>query len=171
MEPQSGACFISLPQDVLSEVTSVEVIPPLDKISYGATHQNIIMDVAHLINHAKFPVLLLGQEASRSENAKAIRQLLSKTFLPTVGTFQAAGVVSRKLVSCFAGRVGLFRNQPGDQLLNKADVVLVVGFNPVEYDPEVWNAEKIKLLFIWIINLPIFATPTNQNMKCWVTLM
>lgn len=142
--PRGGACFISLPQDVLHEATDAPVIKMLPKISYGVTHHTILEAAAQLINHAKFPVLLLGEEASRPENTIAIRKLLSKLFFPTVGTFQAAGVVSRDLVSCFAGRVGLFRNQPGDQLLNKADVVITIGFNCVEYDSEVWNAERQK---------------------------
>lgn len=138
--PRSGACFISLPQDVLAESTDAAVIPPMKKVSYGAAHPETIQAAATLINQAKFPVLLLGEEASRPENTTAIRALLTKTHLPVVSTFQAAGVVSRELVSCFAGRVGLFRNQPGDQLLAKADLVITIGLNLVEYDPEVWNA-------------------------------
>lgn len=35
--------------------------------------------------------------------------------------------------------MGLFDNQPGDQLLKAADCILTVGFNPAEYDPEVWH--------------------------------
>jgi acetolactate synthase I/II/III large subunit len=159
--PRSGACFISLPQDVLSEATDAPVIKPLQKVSYGATHSEIIEQAANVINRAKFPVLLLGQEASRPQNTAAIRELLTKTRLPTVGTFQAAGVVSRDLVSCFAGRVGLFRNQPGDQLLNKADVVITVGLNVVEYDPEIWNAEQNKTI-IHIDYMPARIHETYQ---------
>lgn len=142
--PMRGACFISLPQDILLEQTDAPVIEPLEKISYGTAPTEKIMAAAALINNAKFPVLLLGQEASRPENTRIIRTLIAKTKLPTIGTFQAAGVVSRELVSCFAGRVGLFRNQPGDQLLNKADAVIAIGFNPVEYDSEIWNNNSKK---------------------------
>ena len=63
--PKSGACFISFPQDVLLESTAAPVIPLQPKISYGASNQSTVMAVANLINHAKFPVLLLGEEASR----------------------------------------------------------------------------------------------------------
>ncbi len=59
--------------------------------------------------------------------------------MPMVGTFQAAGVISRELEVCYAGRVGLFRNQPGDVLLQQADLILTVGFEPIEYDPELWK--------------------------------
>jgi hypothetical protein len=30
--------------------------------------------------------------------------------------------------------VGLFRNQPADKVLARADVVLTIGYDPVEYD-------------------------------------
>jgi len=71
-----------------------------------------------------------------------VRALLKRYPMPVVGTFQGAGAVSRDLVSLFYGRIGLFRNQPGDRILAKADVVLTVGYDPVEYGPEAWNAGK-----------------------------
>ncbi|KTD31695.1 acetolactate synthase [Legionella moravica] len=159
--PKRGACFISLPQDVLTEMVNAPVIKPLADIRYGIAHQQSLQAVADTVNAAQFPVLLLGQEASRPENTQAIRALLDKTHLPTVGTFQAAGVVSRSLVSCFAGRVGLFCNQPGDQLLNKADVVITVGLNMAEYDPETWNVGKERTI-IHIDYLPAKIHETYQ---------
>ena len=42
----------------------------------------------------------------------------------------------------FSGRVGLFQNQPGDKLLREASLVITIGFNPVEYDPEIWNQDN-----------------------------
>ena len=46
----------------------------------------------------------------------------------------------------FCGRVGLFSNQPGDQLLAQADRVITIGFNCVEYDPEISNPQQNKKL-------------------------
>ena len=64
---------------------------------------------------------------------------MKTTNLPVVETFQGAGVISRELENNFLGRVGLFKNQPGDVLLNKADLIISVGYDSVEYDPRVWN--------------------------------
>ncbi len=140
--PRGGACFISLPQDILMETTKVTPIEHLHRIQYAGAEDDKIQKAANLINQARLPVLFLGQEASRPENAKAIRSLLDKSPLPTIGTYQAAGVVSRDLVQNFIGRVGLFKNQEGDKVLEAADVVITIGFNPVEYDPETWNPKK-----------------------------
>jgi acetolactate synthase-1/2/3 large subunit len=48
-------------------------------------------------------------------------------------------VVPREHFDRFGGRVGLFHNQPADRLLDAADVVVAVGYNPVEYEPGLWN--------------------------------
>ncbi len=144
LEPMSGAVFISIPQDVLLEETTIscEKLPP--KIQYGAAPDAFLETAAKWLNEAKNPVILLGQEASRPMVTQWIRNLLKKNPIPTVGTYQAAGVISRDLLHCFVGRVGLFKNQPGDTLVDLADLVLTIGFNPVEYDPEIWNATKHK---------------------------
>ncbi|PJD96622.1 MAG: acetolactate synthase AlsS [Legionella sp.] len=159
MAPRSGACFISLPQDVLSVMTDASVILPRNEVSYGAAHQEKLQEAAALINQAQCPVLLLGEEASRPKNTAAIHALLEKTSIPTVSTFQAAGVISRSLLPCFAGRVGLFRNQPGDKLLAQADVIVTIGLNLVEYDPETWNVEGKKI----IIHLDYIPAKIHQS--------
>jgi acetolactate synthase-1/2/3 large subunit len=141
-EPRGGATFISLPQDILNEPVSCEAADPVPYPSLGAAPPASIEAVAQVINSARQPVLLLGLEAGKPENTEAIRAMLAKTQIATIETFEAAGALSRDLVSCFVGRVGLFRNQPGDQLLKNADVVLCIGFDPVEYDPEIWNPEQ-----------------------------
>lgn len=79
---------------------------------------------------------------SSKKETVAIRKLVEKTGLPVVETFQAAGVISRKLEEHFFGRVGLFRNQPGDMLLKRSDLVIAIGYDPIEYEARNWNAEK-----------------------------
>lgn len=144
--PSAGACFISLPQDVLAEATDCLPIPTLPPILYGAASNVAIEQAAKLINQAKAPLIFLGMEASRPENAKIIRELLHQKPFPVISTYQAAGVISQDLLDCFVGRVGLFNNQPGDQILDAADVVLTIGYSSVEYDSEVWNAANKKTI-------------------------
>ena len=54
---------------------------------------------------------------------------LAKTKLPVVCTYQGRGRAAN-LFDCFAGRVGLFHNQPADKLLDAADVVVAVEVQP-----------------------------------------
>ncbi len=91
-------------------------------------------------------MLFVGVRAGEPAPCAALRELLDVTELPVVETFQAAGVVSRELEDHFVGRVGLFRNQPGDIVIGRADVLVTVGFDPVEYDPRLWNADPGRTL-------------------------
>src|SRR5262249_61542582 len=84
-------------------------------------------------------VLRLGLLASQPRAAEAVRALLAKTKLPVVCTYQGAGLVPRELFDRFGGRIGLFHNQPADKLLDAADAVVAVGYNPIEYEPGLWN--------------------------------
>ncbi|WP_368665365.1 hypothetical protein [Corynebacterium kroppenstedtii] len=78
-------------------------------------------------------------EGQGGSAVRELRQLVKTTNLPVVETFQGAGVISRELENNFLGRVGLFKNQPGDVLINKADLIISVGYDSVEYDPHGWN--------------------------------
>ena len=145
-EPRKGAFFISIPCDVLTD-SAPDTIPNASReIRYGTAPASELERAAKLISAATLPVLLLGEDSSTRENVGPIRELIARHGIPSVATYQGAGVVSRDLFSSFVGRVGLFKNQPGDRLLDHADVVITVGYNPVEYEPEVWNAGRSRQL-------------------------
>ncbi|HGD1363493.1 TPA: acetolactate synthase AlsS [Streptococcus agalactiae] len=137
-----GASFISIPQDVTDSPVSVKAIKPLSAPKLGSASVLDINYLAQAINNAVLPVLLLGNGASSEGVTAAVRRLLDAVKLPVVETFQGAGIVSRKLEDeTFFGRVGLFRNQPGDMLLKRADLVIAIGYDPIEYEARNWNAE------------------------------
>ncbi|HGD0432550.1 TPA: acetolactate synthase AlsS [Streptococcus agalactiae] len=137
-----GASFISIPQDVTDSPVSVKAIKPLSAPKLGSASVLDINYLAQAINSAVLPVLLLGNGASSEGVTAAVRRLLDAVKLPVVETFQGAGIVSRELEDeTFFGRVGLFRNQPGDMLLKRADLVIAIGYDPIEYEARNWNAE------------------------------
>jgi acetolactate synthase I/II/III large subunit len=134
-----GAAFVNLPKDIMEEEAKCEALDVPASPKFGPGSRESLADAAKIINAAQRPVLLLGLLASRPENASAVRAFLHKTELPVVGTFQAAGAVSTDLFKNFAGRIGQLDNTPGDELLATADVIVTVGYDPVEYDPSIWN--------------------------------
>ncbi len=138
--PRQGAAFVSFPQDIIQAETEVRAPKALHAPKLGVAQQADVTRVVELLRKAKMPVILLGMGASKPEVTESLRRLLKHSPIPVVETFQAAGAISRELEDCFYGRVGLFRNQPGDDVLHLADVVLAVGYDPVEYDPKYWNA-------------------------------
>lgn len=140
-QSRRGACFVSLPQDVGIETTQLTAPPRAVPIQYGPAKSDTIEQAVKHIEAAKTPILLLGEEATQLSNTQAIRSLLEHHQLPVVSTYQASGVVPKSLMHLFYGRIGLFKNQPADKILEQADCVITIGFNPIEYDPEVWNSQ------------------------------
>ncbi|MGM0213130.1 acetolactate synthase AlsS [Enterococcus sp. AZ109] len=139
---KKGASFLSIPQDVTDSEVKGDVIEPLSVPKLGGASREDIQELAKKVKEAKVPVLLVGMRASAEKPTEAIRELVAATGLPVVETFQAAGIISRNLENHFFGRVGLFRNQPGDMLLKRSDLVIAVGYDPIEYEARNWNAEK-----------------------------
>lgn len=137
-----GASFISIPQDVTDSLVQSEAIKPLTAPKLGSASKETILNLAQRIQEAQLPTLLVGMRASSEKETQAIRRLVKKTGLPVVETFQGAGIISRELEEHFFGRVGLFRNQPGDMLLKRSDLVIAIGYDPIEYEARNWNAEK-----------------------------
>ncbi|EKN5911138.1 TPA: acetolactate synthase AlsS [Yersinia enterocolitica] len=154
---RQGAAFVSLPQDILDKpITGQALIHQVCPQS-GSAPLNEIIAVAKLLNQAKNPILLLGLMASQPANALAIRRLLHHSKIPVTSTYQAAGVVDQAHFDHFAGRVGLFNNQAGDKLLQQADLIITIGYSPVEYDPALWNNGQATLIHLDILPAEIDA--------------
>ncbi|HEX6730313.1 MAG TPA: acetolactate synthase AlsS [Pyrinomonadaceae bacterium] len=141
-----GAAFISAPQDIMTGGANGEVLTPVAPPLLGPAASDLTTATAAVISRAERPVMLLGLLASQSRAAEAVRTFLTKTKIPVVCTSKGAGIVPRELFDYFGGHVGLFHNQPADKLLEAADVVIAVGYNPVEYEPGLWNKGRKRLL-------------------------
>jgi len=76
-------------------------------------------------------------QASQPALATSLLSFMQRAAIPYCASFQGPGLWASP--EHFVGRVGLFRNQPADRLLNAADCVISVGFDAIEYDPSLWN--------------------------------
>lgn len=134
-----GAAFVGLPIDIMAADATCKPIASRGIVSQGAGSEVALSEAARIINEAKNPVVLLGLMASKPNAARAIRSLLHEASMPVVGTFQAAGAISEREFAAFGGRVGQIANQPADELLASADVIVTIGYDAVEYWPSNWN--------------------------------
>lgn len=140
--PKPGAAFISLPQDVDDAVVTTSALPAAADPKMGAAASEDLADLAERIKNAKLPVFLIGMRGSDDNTVTALQELLAEVPFPVVETFQGSGAISRELeAATFFGRVGLFRNQTGDKLLQQSDLVITVGYDAIEYEPRNWNKE------------------------------
>jgi acetolactate synthase I/II/III large subunit len=137
-EPRGSAAVV-LPADVLAAPTTAGIASRLPIPPVAAAPRAAVSEASELIRAASRPALLVGIRGADPDSCQALRDLVAATGLPVVETFQAAGVISRALEDHFLGRVGLFCNQPGDVILDHADVLITVGYDAAEYDPVLWN--------------------------------
>lgn len=159
-EPR-GAAAVVVPYDVSTEPTSIgfPVAPVAPRL--GAAHPQSLLQAAELIRAARFPVVLAGARSGADRVVRALHTLLRASELPVVETFQAAGIISRDLEDHYLGRVGFARNQPGDVLLDRADLVLAVGYDFVEYEPARWNASGSRT----IVHLDELASDVDNHYR------
>lgn len=134
-----GAAFVSLPKDIMSAPAKASVLAAPRFGGLGVADAASIEEAGRLLNAAETPVVMLGLLASKPANAEMVRRFIDHGYLAVVGTFQSAGAVAAHLFENFGGRVGQLANQPADGLLDAADLVVTIGYDPVEYDPSIWN--------------------------------
>ncbi|KAF2859614.1 thiamine diphosphate-binding protein [Piedraia hortae CBS 480.64] len=147
-----GAVVVSIPMDIASGKSSHKAFPPsaFQAPPYGPAPRENVAKAAEMISKAKLPVFFLGQRASSSLVVDAVRKFIRKHPIAIVETFQAAGAVPEDLAKhVFFGRVGLFRNQTGDRLLVRSDLIVTLGYDPTEYDASSWNPEgKLNIVHV-----------------------
>lgn len=143
-----GSAFLTFPMDILNNAVDSPILIPKSKSNLGGANNEAIQEAIKMLLQAKNPVILLGLQASYPDNASAFQKLLDICPLPIVGTYQSAGAISQRHFPLFAGRIGLFNNQPGDELLSHSDLVITLGYSPIEYEPALWNNNNAKIIHI-----------------------
>ena len=139
-----GAVFLSLPKDV----SLADYPGDIDaiwgkKLPMGSAAKSTINEALNILKASKRPIAILGMQSSAQNTSDALINFFKKSGIPYVSTFQGAGAwVAESSGATYAGRIGLFRNQPADKLLNQADAILTIGYDPIEYDPSIWNTNS-----------------------------
>ncbi|RUR12596.1 acetolactate synthase AlsS [Legionella sp. km772] len=157
---RQGAAFISLPKDIGLAPFPGTINPRWGKsVQQGAASIEMMEAAAAIINKSRRPMILFGMDASRPSYASAIKNFLRKTGIPYTSTFQGPGKWAQpEEQALFAGRVGLFCNQPADKLLDQSDCVITVGYDAIEFEPVLWNKNKERPLVV----LDVIACPQDN---------
>lgn len=145
--PHEGATHLTIPMDV--QIAHAKGKPlTYAPLTFGKASTDSLHCAIELLSRAKYPVLLLGFGSTHTLTTQAIRRFLSRHTMPVIGTFEAAGALSRSHVDLFVGRVGLKTEEPGDVALQHADCILTVGFDPIEYHPSYWHTNSAPIIHI-----------------------
>jgi acetolactate synthase-1/2/3 large subunit len=146
MLSKPGPTHVELPEDVAGTVLDPdEELRPLTpgKAYFPEPSHSAIAHAARLINASQRPIVLAGNGVLRRGAAPALRAFAKGLHVPVAGTFMGKGAVDdRSHLSLMA--VGL---QARDHVLtgfDRADLVIAVGYDLVEYAPAHWNPDGSK---------------------------
>ena len=90
------------------------------------------------INEAKFPLILIGNNATGAEASTEILTIIEKLQAPFTETFMAKGVVPENHLMHLQ-TIGLPEGDFVNQAFFRADLVITIGYDPIEYGPQKWN--------------------------------
>ncbi|MCW5732302.1 MAG: acetolactate synthase large subunit [Alphaproteobacteria bacterium] len=132
-----GATVIELPEDLAKRPVPASPMPAMKTRRPAADHKAVRMAV-DIIAKAKNPMILAGNGAVRKRASKQLRRLARKTGIPVINTFMGKGAVARSDRHCLF-TIGLQAKDYANHAIDRADVVIAVGYDLVEYSPGAWN--------------------------------
>jgi len=148
---KTGACFIEFPENIAEMEIDEQPLPV--KYPYPPEPPGEKVDrAADIISRAKNPIILAGNGVIRSRAWKQLAEFAEKLRIPVANTFMAKGVIPFKHTMAL-GSAGLQANDYVSCGFSRADVIICVGYDLVEYHPYLWHPTKDRTI-IHIDNSP-----------------
>lgn len=140
-----GACFIDFPENIAAAEIAGKRPIEVQKPYTSAPPDFKIEQAVSIISRAKCPVILAGNGVIRAGASDSLVTFAEVLRIPVATTFMAKGAVpfSHELS---LGTIGLKAQDWVSFAFEKADVVICVGYDMVEYHPEQWNPGCCKLI-------------------------
>jgi acetolactate synthase I/II/III large subunit len=136
-----GPTHIELPENLaLMPPESGDAIQPLvpGHTYFPEPTEEAIAHAANLLASSERPIVLAGNGVLRRGASEALRNLARGLHIPVAVTFMGKGAIDdRSHLSLMA--VGLQARDHVMSGFDRADLVVAVGYDSVEYEPSLWN--------------------------------
>jgi len=150
---QPGPVHLDFPEDLAEEPSEESLGRPgavLSGRARGATvDESALAHIERLIRTARYPLVAVGLSMNRAGVAatSALRRFLVANRLPVVSTMMAKGQVDDPSVD-FVGVLGRARRDLVADFCQPADLVIAVGYDPVEFNYEEWVRADLPIVHI-----------------------
>jgi acetolactate synthase I/II/III large subunit len=142
-----GAVHIDLPENIAAMNAPGEPLrlDEREKV-YASFHS--IERAAAAIAKAENPIILVGNGAIRSHASEALTEFATQLNIPVANTFMGKGVIPyRHPLALWS--VGLQQRDHISCGFDRADLVIAIGYDLIEYSPKRWNPNgKIPVIHI-----------------------
>ncbi len=137
-----GAVLIELPEDIAKRDATTQ--PITARRFHRPTPDDDILDLAfEQIKQARQPVILAGNGCIRKRASAELRRFCELTGIGVANTFMAKGCVDMDAdYSLFT--IGLQARDLVACALDDSDLIISLGYDMVEYQPQLWNSDNSK---------------------------
>ena len=120
-----GPVVLALPEDMLTEVTQIHDVPPMD-IAKEWPNRDAISQLNDLILKAERPLAILGGSGWTDACAQTFERIAEKLHLPVATAFRRQDSFNNKH-SCYIGELGTGVNPDLVDRVKHADLILAIG--------------------------------------------
>jgi len=159
-----GACHIELCEDI-AKLDTADAPIPVRRTRRPAPDAKAIRSAIELIESAHHPVILAGNGCVRKGVSKQLKFFAEHTGIGVINTFMAKGAVPRGDPHCLF-TMGLQSRDHNSVEMERADVVIAIGFDMVEYHPSLWNKGNKKQ----IVNIDFLPYEIDENYRVAVDI-
>ncbi len=137
-----GACHVEVPEDVAAEAAEGTPLST-ERARRPSPDRPALQTAARLIEAASFPLIFAGNGVIRGRASNELRALARDHGIPVAHTFMAKGSMPYDDELCLLS-AGLQARVYVSCGFEAADLIIAVGYDPVEYAPKFWNPDRKK---------------------------
>ncbi|HZK60642.1 MAG TPA: thiamine pyrophosphate-binding protein, partial [Anaerovoracaceae bacterium] len=123
---RKGPVLVDITKDVTGMMTNFDATGPYLVKELPKVEPAALLEIAHLINKAKQPIVYYGGGVAASDGGPALRELLEKTDMPGAYTIMAAGVLGYEEKRNL-GLIGMHGSVASNKTVDQADLILALG--------------------------------------------
>jgi acetolactate synthase-1/2/3 large subunit len=152
-----GPVHIEIPENIASLAIDEEPMEPSEAI-YPAPSAQAIARAVQAIRNARQPLILAGNGVIRGNATEQLYHFANKLRIPVTTTFMGMGAIPAD-DELFVSTTGLQSRDYISCGFDRADLIITVGYDPVEFNPEYWDGKKE------IIHINFTAADVDKNYR------
>ncbi len=137
-----GAVLIELPENIAHLQSDKKPIKPV-RFRRSVPELDSVKKVAAQIAQAKRPIIVAGNGCIRKRASASLRNLCELTGIGVISTFMGKGAVDLDSQQCLF-TIGLGAKDLTACALDASDLIIMLGYDMVEYHPHLWNENADK---------------------------
>ncbi|MBF0425002.1 MAG: acetolactate synthase large subunit [Magnetococcales bacterium] len=136
-----GCAFIDFPENIAEMAIDGKSPLKAQRAKLPVPPQEKMAQAARVISAADYPIIMAGNGVIRGGAAEQLVDFAEKLNIPVATTFMAKGVIPFSHDLCL-GAVGLQAHDYVSCGFDRADVIICVGYDIVEYHPYLWHRDR-----------------------------